>query len=329
MLALRTGALALMVAVVACLPPPAPVFSQGSSSYDASVALIARRQARDDSIADPGARSIFLTSGRRSPRVVLLFHGLTDSPRQFETLARLLHDAGDNVYVPRLPRHGLRGGDARALAALTAEELRDFADSSTAIADALGDSVVVVGLSLGGTMAAWVAQYRHVARSVLIAPALEAGRIPSILERPIVGLADRLPNVTRRSAPDSARPDREPGFTTHAMAEVLRLGIGVLGQARRAAPSTPEMVVLVNANDRTVKESAAEELARQWARRGAHASLYEIPDSLRLPHNIVDPLHGAGGGPAVLQLLQRLIHGQPPPPLVRSLPIPPAHAGLR
>ncbi|MBI3567934.1 MAG: alpha/beta hydrolase [Gemmatimonadetes bacterium] len=306
----------------ALLSLPALAWSQERPTYEESFARIARQQAVDDSVAARGARTIFLTNGARTARVVVLFHGLTDSPRQFESLAQLLHDAGDNVYVPRLPRHGVRGGSAHTFAGLTADELRQCADSSVDIASGLGDTVIVAGLSLGGTMAAWIAQHREVARAVIIAPAIEAGRIPSILERPIVGLADRIPNITRRAPSDTARPDREPGIATHAIARILQLGMSVLKESRRTAAPTPAMTILVNANDRTVKESAAEELARQWARHGARVSLYELPDSLRLPHNIVDPFRGAGGGPLVLQLLEDLIHDEPPSMVVRRLMVP-------
>src|SRR5205085_712710 len=123
-------------------------------------------------------------------------------------------------------------------------QLRAFGDSVVREAAGLGDSVVVLGLSMGGTVAAWLAQQRVVSRAVLIAPALEPGRIPGILDRPIIGLASRLPNMTRRSALDSTRPDRELGFSTHAVAEILELGEWVLGRAARAAPRTQRMTFL-------------------------------------------------------------------------------------
>jgi esterase/lipase len=298
---------------VAKQAPPVP--------YDRAVAMIARRQDADDQIAVSGARSILLTGSAATARAIVLLHGLTDSPRQFEALAYLMHADGNNVFVPRFPQHGLRGGDARALAALSATELRRFADSVMMEAGGLGDSVVAVGLSLGGTVAAYIVQ-QHVAwRAVLIAPAVEPGRIPSILDRPIIGLADRLPNVTRRSPREAARPDREPGFSTHAAAEVLELGRAVLYDAARVAPRTRRIAVLVNANDRTVRESAAEALARDWERHGAAVSMFELPDSLRLPHNVLDPVHGRMMENAVLELLRELAYGAPPPPLVRSLPV--------
>src|SRR5215208_1454802 len=134
------------------------------SSYESAVAMIACRQAADDSIAAPGARTILLTHGSPTARAIVLLHGLTDSPGQFEALARRLHDDGNNVFVPRFPQHGVRGGDVRTLSALTVAELRAFADSVTSASAGLGDSLVIVGLSMGATVAAWIAQRREVWR---------------------------------------------------------------------------------------------------------------------------------------------------------------------
>ncbi len=290
-----------------------------TSSYTSSVAAIARRQAIDDSIAVPGARSILLTSGAPAPRVIVLLHGLTDSPRQFEAFAYLLHADGNNVYVPRLPQHGLRGGDVRALSALTVGQLEGVADSVVTEARGLGDSVIVVGLSMGATMGAWIVQHREVERAVLIAPAIELAMIPSLLQRPLIGLADRLPSVTRRSPRDTTRPDREVGFNSRAAAEIFELGRSVLGEAGRDAPQTRNIVLLVNAADRTVKASAAESLARDWSRHGANLSVFELPDSLRLPHNIIDARRGRIGGDAVLALLRELSYGWLPAAMARRI----------
>jgi carboxylesterase len=288
-------------------------------TYRQAVASIARRQAEDDSIAVPGARSILLTSGASTPRAVLLLHGLTDSPRQFEPLADLLHADGNNVYVPRLPQHGLRGGSARALGSLTSVQLSSVADSVVHDARGLGDSVIVMGLSMGGTMAAWIAQRRPVARAVLIAPAIEPGLIPSLLDRPLIGLGARLPSMTHISAPDTARPDRELGLNTRAIAAILTLGATVMGEASTEAPQARSIVLLVNASDRTVKTSATEALARAWAQHDAKVSVYELPDSLRLPHDIIDAIRGRALGDTVLTLLRGLAYGKAPPPWVLRL----------
>jgi carboxylesterase len=305
---------------VATAAPMHPLPAQHDrAAFTASVAAIGRRQAADDSIAVPGARSILLAGRAPTPRAIVLLHGLTDSPRQFEAFAYLLHGDGNNVYVPRLPEHGLRGGDVGTLSALTAAQLRGVADSVVNEARGLGDSVVVLGLSMGGTIGAWIAQQRAVSRVVLIAPAIEPGRIPSLLDRPLIGLADRLPAITRRAPPDSARPDREVGFNLRAVAEILELGSSILGQAAREASRTRDIVVLVNASDRTVKESAAEALARNWLQHGAAVFVFELPDSLRLPHNIIDPPRGPVGGEAVLDLLRELAYGTQPSALIRPV----------
>lgn len=299
-----------------------PAQATQPTAYARSVAAIARRQAADDSVALPGARSILLTSGAPTSRAIVLLHGLTDSPRQFEAFAYILRGAGNNVYVPRLPQHGLRGGNAWSLSSLTAAQLRAVADSVTTEAQGLGDSVIVVGLSMGATMGAWIAQRRQVTRVVLIAPAIEPARIPSLLNRPLIGLADRLPSMVLRSSIDSTRPDREPGFNLRAVAELFELGESVVHEATRAAPRTSEMVLLLNAADRTVKASAAEALAWNWARHGATVAVYELPDSLRLPHNIIDPIRGRAGGDAVWALLRELAYGEQPGALVRRITAP-------
>jgi alpha-beta hydrolase superfamily lysophospholipase len=80
-------------------------------------------------------------------RAFLLLHGFTDSPAQFQEIAAHLFDNGDNVYVPRVPHHAQRDAPLRALGLLRAGELEAFGDSALDIAAALGDTVVVVGLS--------------------------------------------------------------------------------------------------------------------------------------------------------------------------------------
>ncbi|MEO7086921.1 MAG: alpha/beta fold hydrolase [Gemmatimonadaceae bacterium] len=292
---------------------------QDQSLFQRSIAAIARRQQIDDSVALTGARSILLKGEAPTPRAIVLLHGLTDSPRQFEALAYLLNGDGNNVYVPRLPQHGLRGGNASALGKLTAAQLTGAADSIVNEARGLGDSVVVIGLSMGGVVAAWIAQQRSVLRVVLIAPAIEPGRVPSLFDRPLVGLADRLPSMTRRGQPDASRPDREPGINTRAIAEILELGRTVLGESTRERPLTLDITTLVNASDRTVSNSAAEALARNWSSHGARVRVFEIPDSLRLPHNIIDPLQGRVGGEAVLGLLRDLAYGREPSSIVRDI----------
>jgi esterase/lipase len=290
-----------------------------SRDYADAVARAKRQIAADDSVAAAGGSTILLTHGSRVPRAVILFHGFTDSPRQFAALADSLYAQGDNVIVPRLPHHAERGKDASELARLTAAELCRTGDAAVDIAAGLGDTVVVIGLSVGGTLAAWTAEHRsEVRRAVVIAPAFEVAHVPSMLERPLVNLGAHVPNLSHRAAADTSRPDRDPGFATHGLAQVLRLGLAVRRDADRISPANAEVLFLVNANDRTVKTAPVLDLARVWNRRATPVTVYEFPDSLALPHNIVDPINRPAKASAVYPVLQALAHGERPPAWVNT-----------
>jgi len=293
-----------------------------AADYRAAINQVERRQAADDRVVAPGGRTVLLTHGRRTPRVDVLLHGFTDSPSQFAELADSLYQRGDNVYVPRLPHHAERSGDARALAGLTAVQLRQTADSAVDVATALGDTVVVVGLSVGGTMAAWMGQHRaEVRRVVMIAPAFEAGRVPSRLEGFLINLTERLPNVTRRSAPDSARPDRNPGFATHALAEVLRLGKAVEKNADREPPKAAAFAFMLNDFDRTVSSGGSLKVAKEWDAHGARVSVYAFPASLGMPHNVLDGREPGGQPSLVLPEVIALTEGESPRGPIQERPL--------
>ena len=287
--------------------------------YDAAVARANEIIAADSAVAAPGGESILLVHGKKAPRAVVLLHGFTDSPKQFAALADSLYALGDNVFVPRLPHHAEAGRDARQLAKLSAADLCRTGDASVDVAAGLGDTVVVAGLSVGGTIAAWVAEHRpEVKRAVVIAPPFEVYHVPAVLEKPIVNLSSHIPNVTRRATPDSARPDRDPGYTTHALAQVLKLGMVVRRDAGRDVPSSAEVLFLVNANDGTVKTAPVVDLARLWNDRGVPVTVFELPDSLRLAHNILDPIRQRSDADAVYPTLEALAHGENPPAWLRT-----------
>jgi esterase/lipase len=287
--------------------------------FSDAIARATRQIAADNVVAATGGSSILRSHGGRAPRAVVLLHGFTDSPRQFAALADSLYTRGDNVFVPRLPHHAERGRDASELAHVTAAELCATTDAAIDIAAGLGDTVIVVGLSVGGTLAAWAAEHRaEVRRAVVIAPPFEIARVPSMLERPLVNLGSHVPNLTRREAVDSMQPDRDPGFATRGLAQLLRLGLAVRRDAEHVTPSA-EVLFLVNANDRTVKIAPVLDVARLWNRRGTAVSVYEFPDSLELPHNVVDPLQRVAKTAAVSPILEALAHGERPPNWIRAL----------
>ena len=309
--------LVILVSLVAFIPVPTAGLTSHPrplTSYSAAMAAASAVQRTDDSIAAPRGRTIVLTHGKATARSVVLLHGFTNSPLQFDSLAAMLYREGDNVYVPRLPDHALRVGGATMLAKVTAEALRDAADGAADIARGLGDSVVVVGLSGGGTMALWLAQFRgDVHRVVIIAPLVAVARVPRIVETPAIGLSIRLPEITHADPRDSLQPDRELGWSTHGVGQILRLGLA----ARRASNTTPPAVhdvrILLNANDRTISPTPVLTLARRWLRARAFVAAYELPDSLRLPHDVIDPRQRIRRTDVVYPVVQALVRGEIPP----------------
>src|SRR5258705_498785 len=79
-------------------PHPAPIRSYGAGLVRAAEVV------RADSDAAPGGGSIILLHGHRTARTVVLFHGFTNSPRQFRQLAAALHRDGGAGHSPRPQR---------------------------------------------------------------------------------------------------------------------------------------------------------------------------------------------------------------------------------
>src|SRR5262249_35144464 len=156
---------------------------------------------------NPVCRTWSLTHDARTEHAVVLVHGITNCPAQFVKLAPLFFDLGFNVLVPRIPWNGYLDRSGRAMRHLTARELRAFGDATADIGRGLGERVTVLGLSGGGTVAAWVAQCRpDVERAVVISPAIGViGRLPFgdvALNRLAMRAMRALPNVmTQRFMP--------------------------------------------------------------------------------------------------------------------------------
>jgi pimeloyl-ACP methyl ester carboxylesterase len=305
---------ALVAAACGTAPPlvaPEPAAHPSAPSYSHAVARIEAQQRQDDSVAVANGRTILMTHGAPASHVYVLLHGFTDAPTQFASVGADLFADGANVYIPRLPHHAERVSPLRAISRVRSDELARFADSTTEVARGLGDTIVVVGLSAGGVLAGWIAQFHpEVQRVVLIAPAIGPGRVSDDDAGGLVILASKLPDIRRMTAPiDTSRPENIPGITTRGLAELLRLGRRVHDEAELGPPGVRDIVLLLNEADRTVSESAALDLAQRWMDRGAIVSAYRFSASTKLPHNVMELTSHGGNTELVYPVVEALARG--------------------
>lgn len=294
-ISLAAGAMVVWVTTVPIPVVPASAPVSPARDHDEALARFHRTRAG----TDPGIRADCLprlfTHGHRVERAVVLLHGFTNCPKQFDSLAVLLHERGFNVYLPRVPRHGASDRMTTALAELTAEELAACAQSALDLARGLGDRVTVVGLSSAAVAAAWVAARRSdVDDAVLIAPSLGPRGIPAFWTRRLTSTLLVVPNFFVWW--DPTLKERLPGptqsyprFSSRALAQVYRLGFDVTASARNAKPAARRVTVVSSASDEVVSRSDIHDLIRRWREHGAEVREFEFPESLGISHDMIDP----------------------------------------
>src|SRR5688500_11065150 len=116
----------------------------------------------------PGAEPFSAAGGQAG---VLVLHGFTGNPQSMRGLAQAFAAAGFTVELPLLPGHGTviedmiptRWADWSGAAEQAYDDLR-----------AKCDKVLVAGLSMGGTLSAWLAAHHpEISGLVLVNPAIE------------------------------------------------------------------------------------------------------------------------------------------------------------
>ena len=286
-----------------------------AASYEAALARVEVLQRRDTAEINPLCRTRLLSHGHKTARAVILLHGFTNCPKQFELLGEALHARGYNVLIPRQPRHGLADRLTEDLADLTAAELARAADEALDIGAGLGDQVAVAGLSSGGVMTAWLAQTRpEVERAVVIAPAFAFAGSP-LLARPVANLVLLLPNQfvwwSEESKANPLAPHHAyPRYATRAIGEVFRLGYAVTDRAERARPQARTIAVVTNAADASIGNARTDEVAGFWRARGAAVTTFTFPAQLQLSHDIIDASPGDPRVTIVYPKIIALLEGQ-------------------
>ncbi|MDO8736270.1 MAG: alpha/beta fold hydrolase [Thermoleophilia bacterium] len=231
----------------------------------------------------------FYTHGARTEKAVVLVHGLTNSPRQFEELGQMLYNDGYNVLIPRLPYHGLQTHTVSELANTTTKDLRLFSDQIADMAAGLGDEITVVGLSGGGTVAAWIAQNRSdVTKVVMIAPLYGVAPVPPLANEMLGNLFTRIPDITWSSSSEAPRESVYMGWSTRGVAEYMVFSRAAKPSEEGEPSQVKDIVLVTNGNDHTVNNGMSEVVVQEWETAGAAITRYQFDESLGLPHDVVD-----------------------------------------
>jgi alpha-beta hydrolase superfamily lysophospholipase len=284
------------------------------AQYRGAKEIVDGLQDLDGPNVNPLCHTRLYTHGVRTGRALVLLHGFTSCPQQFDLIGRMFHAQGWNVLIPRYPRHGYKDRLNTSISELRAEHLVALANRSADAAHGLGEHVTVAGMSLGGSLAGYLAQtHEHVERAVLIAPMFGLRWIPGVLQRRLGRLASALPNfyiwwdgrLKDRLPPDYGYPR----LSTHAYASLFHIAADTAGAARTAAPKAKEIAVLTNANEPGLENRFTYRLVEAWRAHGAQVSRHEFPISDHLPHDLIDPSHPSQNTELVYPVVAGLIRG--------------------
>lgn len=196
------------------------------------------------------------------PHGAIVLHGLTGTPASVGSLAGAFAAAGLAVAVPLLPGHGSSVED---LAAVGWPEWTEAVDA--AYRDLVGrcERVVVAGLSMGGSLACWLAtQHPELAGLVCINPMVDppAESFLTMLREWVAQGPAMLPAI----AADIARPGvDEPAYPELPVAPMLSL-LEALGDLvpdlrRIACP----LLLFTSTNDHVVAPRSSDLLAERVA----------------------------------------------------------------
>jgi pimeloyl-ACP methyl ester carboxylesterase len=243
-----------------------------------------------------------------APAAVVLLHGLTNSPPQYDALAPLLHARGHAVVVPRLPLHGYRDRMTDALAAVRATDLEAAALQAVGIAALCGERVVVAGISIGATLAGWLAARTRIDTGIAFAPFCGLHELYGGVNDALGAVLRALPNAFGWWDPrvKEKQPPAHgyPRFTTRALGESLLLSTDI-DRAPHAVHGRRAVLVL-NANDPVINNAHAH---RRFATLRAYGVDYERVMLQGLPkmHDVIEPLpqaHTELVYPALIALIE-------------------------
>ena len=282
-----------------------PIAMMGLESHTQPVTNYTEAVARVEALQEADnlefARDVCVTKlydhGRQTEHVIVLLHGFTNCPEQFNELGKQYFEAGNNVLIPRTPYHGLSDRLTDALVDLTAENLAVFGDEVIDIAHGLGKRVTVMGISGTGTLVAWLAQNRaDLDFAFSVAPLFGLAFVPPSFTRIFERIALLLPNFfmwwdprTKAENPFSIYY-AYPRYPTRALAEIIRLGMITRTLAEKFPPAGKHITMIINDAEPAVSNAEIMRLLKLWRKHDkGNLNEYHFEKDMGLPHDLITP----------------------------------------
>ncbi len=200
-------------------------------------------------------------SAQGDRRGALVLHGFTGCPQSMRPLGEAFAAAGYTVELPRLPGHGTTVED---MARYGWPDWAAAAEAAYTDLAARTDSVVVAGLSMGGTLTLYLAeQHPEIAAIVLVNPVVEPEDFAPLVKSARAQLDAGEPFI-QGVGNDVADPDvTELAYTSMPNAAVLSLVVGLQALKADLATVRPPALILRSTQDHIVPPSSVKLLAER------------------------------------------------------------------
>jgi carboxylesterase len=194
------------------------------------------------------------------PHGALVLHGFTGCPQSMRGLADAFAAAGFAVELPLLPGHGTSVDD------MVETGWSDWSAAAEAAYKELGarcERVVVAGLSMGGTLALWLAtRHPEIAGLVLVNPAVGSLADGEAMRAPLVELLNSGERLMAGLSNDLADPDAtELAYDQTPIAALVSLLGGIEELFPRLSEVLCPVLLMVSPEDHVVPPGAREALA--------------------------------------------------------------------
>jgi esterase/lipase len=237
--------------------------------------------------------------GQKTEKVIVIYHGFTNCPKQFEILGKQLFDKGYNVYIPRMPYHGHSNVLTDEAASFNVDQLLEFADNSINVAKGLGNKIDFIGISGGGLLATWAGlQTESTDKIMNIAPLYSPLDYPEWQLNSISNILRILPNQYKwwddkiQEKVEIGPKYAYPRYSLKAINAFLKLSLDL----RKKLESPQDLIqnkkyiLVTTENDKAINNNVAFNYsAKILAVPKTSFVSYQFPTELDLNHDIIDP----------------------------------------